>query len=159
MMDVPLEMILNSALAAALQDRRVDAAEIYLLDGETRELTYACHCGLSEACVKEAESTLLRLGEGIIGCVASIGEPIFVPDLHQATGFPREIPKKEGYCSFYSLPLKSGDRVRGVLNLFFRTQPLSSRYLNWLAITAEFVGVVFEAKESNAAARQLKGLK
>jgi len=148
MMDDPLEMILDSALGATLQDPRVEGAEIYLLDGKTGELTYSCHRGLSEACVKEAEATPVRLGEGIIGFVASTGQPVFVADLPQEAGFPREIPKKEGYCSFYSLPIKSAGRVCGVWNLFFRTQQLSSRYLNWLAISAEFMGEVLEYAET-----------
>ncbi len=154
MVDDPLVMILDSFLEVTLQDPRVGGSEIYLLDRETGELTYACHRGLSEACVKEAEATPVRLGEGIIGGVASTGQPIFVDDLHQAAGLVREIPKKEGYCSFYSLPLKSADRVCGVWNVFFRTERLSSRYLTWLAISAEFMGVAFEyaeaAEESNA---------
>ncbi|MBE9500983.1 MAG: GAF domain-containing protein [Dehalococcoidia bacterium] len=148
MMDGPLEMILDSTLEATLQGSKVDGAEIYLLDEEKGELTYACHRGLSEACVKEAEATPVRLGEGIIGSVVFTGEPVFVADLHQAAGFFREIPKREGYCSFYSLPIKSADRVCGVWNLFFRTQQLSSRYLNWLAIPAEFIGEVLEYAEA-----------
>ena len=154
MMDVLLEMVLDSALAAALQDPRVEAAEIYLVDDHTGELSYVCHRGLSEACVREAEATPVRLGEGIIGSVASMGEPAFIPDLDRAAGFPREIPKQEGYCAVYSLPLKSDGRVRGVWNLFFRTERLPSRYLNWLAIPAELMGVVFEAQGGNATVRQ-----
>ena len=147
MMDVPLVTVLDSFLDAALQDPRVDGAEFYLLDEETGELTYTCHRGLSEACVEEANATAVRLGEGIIGGVASTGEPVFVADIQQAAGFTREIPKKEGYCSFYSLPIKSADRVCGVWNLFFRTPQLWSRYLDWLAISAVLLGEAFEYDE------------
>ena len=146
MVDLPLQMILDSFLEATLQDPRVDGTEVYLLDEETGELTYACHRGLSEACLKEAEATPVRLGEGVIGGVAATGEPVFVADLHQAAGFIREIPKKEGYCSFYSLPLKSADKVCAVWNLFFRTQRLSCRYLNWLAISAELTGILLHTR-------------
>ena len=150
MMDVLLVMFLDSYLEAALKDPRVDGAEMYLLDRETGDLTYACHRGLSEACVREAEATAVRLGEGIIGGVASTGEPVFVADIHQAAGFIREVSKKEGYCSFYSLPIKSANRVCGVWNLFFRTKRLFTPYLEWLAISAEFMGVACEYDEQRA---------
>ncbi len=157
---LPLETILNMALEATLQDPRVEAVEIYLVDEERGELTYACQRGLSDQCAREAQVTPIKLGEGIIGRVASLGEPAVVLDLPREPRFPRDILKKQGYYALYSIPIRSADRVCGVWNLFFRTKRLSPRYLNWLGTSTEMLGVAFEyaqvMAESNARLEALR---
>ena len=144
-LDIPLLMALDSALEAILKDPKVDGAECYLLNEQTGCLTYTCHRGLSEACAQEAPSTV-RIGEGIEGTVVATGEPFLVADIHKAAGFARDVPKREGYSSFYSTPIRSSDGVCGVLNLFFRNNQLFPRYLNWLDISAEFLGIAYDSR-------------
>jgi len=133
-----------------MQDPRVEATEIYILDGQRGELIHAFHRGLSEECVAEARATPIRLGEGIIGNVASTGEAVFVADLSRNGGLHRECLKKEEYASLFSCPIKSADRVWGLWNLFFKSERLPSRYLNWLAASAELLAIAFECSQALA---------
>jgi len=140
-----LEMILTTTLEQTLTDPRLDAGEIYLLDEKTGKLSYAYHRGLSEECVEEAKQVAIKLGDGITGRVADRKELIAVLELSQEPWFLREMPKKEGYRTLISLPIKSGDRVYGVVNLYSREgHRLSLRYLGWLAASMEIVGIAFD---------------
>ena len=142
-LDVPLQMALGSALEAMLKDPKVSGTECYLLNEQTGCLTYACHRGLSEACAQEAPSTI-RVGEGIEGTVVATGEPFLVADIHKAAGFARNVPKREGYSSLYSTPIRSSEGVCGVLNLYFRDNQLFPRYLNWLDLSAGFLRMAYD---------------
>ena len=140
-----LEMILTTTLDLILPDPRLDAGEIYLLDEKSGKLSYAYHRGLSQECVDEAKKVSIKLGQGLTGYVAATKEPIMVLELSQEPRFLREVPKKEGYRALISLPIKSGDRVYGVVNLFSRDgHQLSLRYLGWLAASMEMVGIAFD---------------
>jgi len=140
-----LEMLLTTTLDLTLADNRAEAGEIYLLDEKSGELRYACHRGLSEECVQEAKEVPIKLGEGITGRVAAQKEPILVPELSEEARFLREMPKREGYRSLISLPIKSGDRVYGVINLYSRDRHrFSPRYVAWLADSTELLGVAFD---------------
>jgi len=136
------ESILETVLQGMLEDVGVDAGEIYLLDEKSGELNYTFHRGLSEECVKEAKEVPIRLGVGVIGRVAALKEHTLVKELSEEPQFLREMPKKEGYRSLISLPIKSGDRLYGVINFFFKDgHRLSRRYLEWLATSGELLGV------------------
>ena len=140
-----LEMILTTTLEQTLTDPRLDAGEVYLLDEKTGKLNYACHRGLSEECVEEAKQMPIKLGDGIAGHVTVQREPIVVPELSQEPRFLREMLKKEGYRALISLPIKSGDRVYGVVNLFSRErQRFSARYVARLAAYMEMVGIALD---------------
>ncbi len=138
-------MILTTILEQTLNDTRLDAGEIYLLDENTGELNHAYHRGLSPECVEEAKGLPVKLGEGVTGHVAVQGETLVVPELLQEPRFLREMPKKEGYRTLISLPIRSGDRAYGVVNLFSKErQRFSARYVAWLAASMEMPGIAFD---------------
>ena len=139
-----LEMVLATTLDLTLADPRLEAGEIYLLDENSGELRYACHRGLSEECIQEAKEVPVKLGQGITGHVAAHKEPIAVLELSEEPRFLREMPKKEGYRTLISLPIKSGDRLYGVINLFSSNgHRLPPRYVGWLADCMELPGTAF----------------
>lgn len=87
---------------------------IMLLDRARQSLRIAASRGLPDDIVAAAE---VRLGEGIAGKVAVLGEPVLVDDIETDSRFGRANNPKYGSGSFISMPVQVGDRVIGVLNL------------------------------------------
>ncbi len=58
--------------------------------------------------------TRIRLGQGVCGTAAQLGETIVVPDVH---AFPGHIACDSASASEIVVPLRSGGRVVGVLDI------------------------------------------
>jgi len=110
-----LDTILRIALDNVLKLINSDIGGILLLDEETNTLYYRVQRGLSP---KYAEEMRMPIGEGIAGSVASSGESIVLEDISKD---PRaacpDLVSREGLRGFASIPLKTKDRVIGVMNI------------------------------------------
>jgi signal transduction histidine kinase len=94
---------------------KANTGGILLLDEETQLLCYRVHHGLSGEYVK---NVCYRLGEGIAGRVAQSGEAIRVKDISTDTrAVDQDFVAEEGLRAVASVPLRSKDRVLGVLNI------------------------------------------
>jgi phosphotransferase system enzyme I (PtsP) len=99
------------------QELPADACAIYVTRaGEILEL--AATCGLNSSAVGR---TRLRMGEGIVGIVASSGDALNLPD---AQNHPRFVYRpeigEEAYASMLAMPVKRAGRILGVLALLNR---------------------------------------
>jgi CheY-like chemotaxis protein len=131
------------------EELRVDRASVMLLDEATGELGIAASRGLEH--VVAAGAVRVRLGEGISGRVAEIGEPILVTD---AASDPRlaRAGKPDLSDSFIcapivlSLPIKSWEKVLGVLNVTNRRsgEPFGEEDLAYLSGMSGQVAVALE---------------
>jgi signal transduction histidine kinase len=112
------DAILRISLDIALETVNGTIGGIMLLDEETGTLYYRLQRGMP---AKYAEEIRLKLGEGIAGTVAQTGQPILLNDV---TKDPRirhyDLVKTEGLRSFVSVPLKTTDRIIGVMNVASR---------------------------------------
>ena len=110
-----LDAILRIALDNVLEIINGEVGGILLLDKETETLQYRMQRGLS---AKYAEEVRMRLGEGIAGRVAQTGEPMLLEDVSKD---PRaahpDLVSAEGLKGFVSIPLKSKDKIVGVMNV------------------------------------------
>jgi len=110
-----LDTILRISLDNVLKLINSDIGGILLLDEETNTLYYRVQRGLSP---KYAEEMRMPIGEGIAGSVASSGESIILEDISKD---PRaacpDLVSNEGLKGFASIPLKTKDRVVGVMNI------------------------------------------
>ncbi|MFH1003472.1 MAG: GAF domain-containing protein [Chloroflexota bacterium] len=107
--------VLGRALDKTLEIMDSSAGGILLLDEEKQKLCYHLHRGLSQQYVNQV---CLRPGEGIAGKVAQTGEAILLEDI---TRDPRaanhDLIVSEGIRAFASVPLRSKDKVVGVINI------------------------------------------
>ena len=88
---------------------------ILLLDEENGALRYYTQRGLS---AKYVEEMRMSLGEGIAGRVAQTGEPMLLEDVSRDPRVARpDLVNAEGLRGLVSIPLKSKDRVVGVMNI------------------------------------------
>ena len=111
-----LHEILEGSLATIADVIALDAAVIFLLEGE--ELRVAAHLGLSNEFVTRADR--MRLGEGFAGRVAESGAPLLVEDMWVDPRLRSDAVKKEGLHSLVSVPLSAKGRLIGVLHIFRR---------------------------------------
>jgi signal transduction histidine kinase/PAS domain-containing protein len=110
-----LDVILNSTLDKALELFKADIGGILLTDEKTQTLSYKVQRGLSEKFVKGID--FLPLGEGIAGKAAISGETQITEDISRDPRVTRSVVSEEGLKAFISVPLKSKQKVVGVLNI------------------------------------------
>jgi len=108
-----LHEILQGSLAAIADVIALDAAMVFLLEGE--ELRVAAHIGLSDEFIRGIDR--MRIGEGLSGRVAESGTPLLVEDVMADPRLTRDVVKTEGLHSLASVPLSAKGRVLGVLNV------------------------------------------
>jgi len=110
-----LDAILGVALDTVLDIMDGTVGGILLLDEQTRTLYYRVHRGLSTIYVEQMR---LALGEGIAGGVAQSGKAILLEDISTdpRTAHP-DLVSDEGLRAFISVPLRTQDKVLGVINV------------------------------------------
>lgn len=109
-----IQDLLASVLQSTMRAVRANIGSIMLLNQEELTLRIAASRGLPEGLQDEAE---IRVGEGIAGRVAQVGEPIIVDDIETDPRFAKLNDPRYGTGSFMCMPVRVGDRVIGVLNL------------------------------------------
>lgn len=111
---VNLDEILNNSLDKMMEMMEVRSAGIYLLDEKENNLVYVTHRGFSPLFLKGMKR--FKMGANITGRTAHSGEPIFIEDYpNHPEALSLEI--EEGVKSLAILPLKSGMKVYGTLNI------------------------------------------
>ncbi len=110
-----LDAILNIALDNVLKIINGTIGGILLMDKEPDVLYYRMQHGFS---TKNLDEVRIPVGDGIAGRVAQTGEPILLEDISkdQRTVY-LDIVDAEGLKGFVSIPLKSKDKVVGVMNV------------------------------------------
>jgi len=110
-----LDAILRVALDNVLNIMDGTIGGILLLDEPTQTLSYRIYQGLSDDFIKEVRH---RLGEGITGKVAQSGKAVLLEDISNdpEAKYP-DLVSKEGLRAFISVPLRSKDKVLGVINV------------------------------------------
>ncbi len=110
-----LDAILRIALDNVLEIINGVIGGILLLDEKTGTLHYRAQRGLS---AKYTENRRISLGEGMAGRVAQTGESMLLEDISKdpQAALP-DLASAEGIKGFVSIPLKTKDKVVGVMNI------------------------------------------
>jgi two-component system sensor histidine kinase DegS len=105
-----LEQVLNGALEKVLEVTRAKMASIFLLDQEAGELALTAHHGALESAQELAR---LKMGEGPTAQAWRSAKPVVLDDVlgDLSPAGP------ESVRSFLAVPLKSSDRVLGIMTL------------------------------------------
>lgn len=118
-----LKVTLEVIMMEVVKELEVDAVDILLYDPESYLLTPTAQRGFQSLSSRESS---YHLGEGLAGQVVKTRTPQTVPDLREYPAvLPREVLfTKEGFQSYYGLPLIAKGRIVGVMELF-RYTPLT----------------------------------
>ncbi|MFC2071174.1 GAF domain-containing protein [Chloroflexota bacterium] len=138
-----LDIILRTTLDNVLELINGDIGGILLLDEGTEELYYRVQRGLS---AEYAEGMRISLGEGIAGRVAQTGEPLLLEDISKDPRAVRpDLINEAGLKGFVSIPLKSKDKVVGVINI---TSHVAGRFgaddISLLSSIGDYLGTAIE---------------
>jgi len=110
-----LNELLHEALDKVLEVTGLESGGIYLWDRANNQLELIVYQGLSEEFVRQVSR--MKLGEGITGRVAASGQPIVA---NQYAKDQRAMPvalQEEKLRAMVSVPLKSKDKILGVMSV------------------------------------------
>ncbi|HCK65055.1 MAG TPA: hypothetical protein DHW49_02215 [Anaerolineae bacterium] len=116
-----LNLSLDTLLSATLSELNVSAASILLFNVDLSMLEFQAGKGFYSSGI---EQTHVRLGEGLAGESALGKQSVFIPNLVYAKEkFIRsELLQDEGFVSYYGIPLTAKGKLKGVLEVFNRTE-------------------------------------
>ena len=116
-----LDVILERVLGGTIKAAGASVGMIFLLDRHLGRLRWGAAKGLSEQFLREYETRLINLGEGLTGQIAQSGESIYIRE--NASSDPRiarAIITEEKLNSFIGVPIFANDTVIGVMNILSR---------------------------------------
>jgi len=158
--------LLSSVLQSTMRAVHANIGSIMLLDQERQTLRIAASRGLSN---EAPEKTEIRLGEGISGKVAELGDIVIVEDMEKDARFAND--SNYGSGSFICMPVRVGDRVIGVLNLAKKEdvgttpptlRPFSPTDQQFLTALLTYIGYAVDnarlLQEAQESARQLQSV-
>jgi signal transduction histidine kinase len=149
-----LDEILNQTLALVMKYMKVEAGEIFLLEEDKQTLRMVLHRG--EAAEAFWTRNLFRVGEGFVGLAAEQGVPILVPDLTDDARFMRGDVVKAGFRQLACIPLRAGESVMGVLNIFsYNTRQFEERSIQMLTAVCNWAGLAIENARLHTHSRRL----
>jgi GAF domain-containing protein len=107
--------LVNLVIAETTEATDTDVCSVYLLAPDGEHLVLAATNGLSQAGVGRVR---LRVGDGVTGWAADARTPVVVPDVRTEPRF-HWLPEvdQDRFVSMCSVPIISGDRLVGVLNV------------------------------------------
>src|SRR6267378_1956616 len=109
-----IQDLLASVLQSTMRAVHANIGSIMLLDQQRNTLRIVASRGLPGEVHDQAE---VRLGEGVAGKVAELGDAVIVDDIKKDARFARTNDPKYGTGSFICMPVRVGDRIIGVINL------------------------------------------
>ena len=138
-----LDTVLSGALDKTLEIMKANTGGILLWDEEKQMLCYQVHHGLSKEHVQEV---CCRLGEGIAGRVAQTGKAILVEDVSKDPSATQgSLIAADGLRAFICVPLRSKEKVLGVINIASReSRKLSFEDIQLLESIAAQIAIAIE---------------
>ena len=111
-----IEDILRLVVTVTAETMRSKICSLWLLDENDNALKLRATQSISEDYLKERS---LKMGEGIVGKVASTREPRSVLNVLDELDYKeKELAREEGLVSMLSVPMVVKDRVVGVINCY-----------------------------------------
>jgi len=116
-----LNLSLETILSTVLAELKVDATDVLVFDSVSHLLEYRAGLGFRS---KDLLGDELRIGEGIIGRSITERRPIHIRDLRErAHEFIRKnLLYEEKFIGYYCIPLINKGQVKGVLEVFHRSE-------------------------------------
>jgi hemerythrin-like metal-binding protein/PAS domain S-box-containing protein/putative nucleotidyltransferase with HDIG domain len=141
------DMILSLGvlISQLIKQLKVDAADIWLFNPTLQQLEYVTGSGFQTPAFEKAKP--LHLGEGNAGRAALERRAFYIPNLTVSNENPRleEALAKEPFISYYAVPLIVKGEVKGVLEIFHRTEMVANEeWLNFLHSLANQAAIAID---------------
>ncbi|MBA4383660.1 MAG: hypothetical protein C0410_02900 [Anaerolinea sp.] len=141
-MMVSFEILVSNVISQL----KMDAADVLLYNPHSQLLEYSTGQGFWSNVI---ESAVLRLGESLAGKAAVTREMVVVKNLIDSNIlFANQQLAKEQFVSYYGVPLVAKGELRGVLEVFSRTQHTpDDDWVNFLKSLAEQAAIAIDNTE------------
>lgn len=137
--------VLNSSMRFVEELAGAEASAIFEIDFRKNELFFRLARGECSGKVMECR---MKMGEGIVGWVASSGETLTVPDTRKDKRFSQKVDEATGFRtkSIIAVPVKSKGRIIGVLEVLNKKgpRPFDAEDASMLTIAAGQIGVAID---------------
>ena len=145
----PLEIdkVLSRFLAELTSGLGVGACWIQLLNPDKEELALIAHQGFTKEMVREMG--LLKLNQSLSSQVLSSGKPLTTADISSDTNNVMVAPVKAGFHSSAVVPLKTDDKVLGVMGLYSTALDRFRNYeIRLVSVISTYVAMVIDRELS-----------
>lgn len=114
-----LHFVLNAVLETLVRQMDIGAADILLFNTYLNALEWEAGFGFM---TETTERPRLRYGKGFPGRVVVERQIVHVPELNESdlSEMHDQVTSKEGFVSYYGIPLVSKGKAKGILELFYR---------------------------------------
>lgn len=147
--------VLDNSMRLAEELMDAEACSIFEVDHEKNELFFRL---ARRDPRRKTQAIRMKMGEGIVGWVASSGEPLVVPDTEKDDRFSGKVDSLTGFRtrSIIALPIKHREQILGVLEVLNKRGPdaFDSEDLEVLAIVASQIGIAIQNAKLYARLRQ-----
>jgi two-component system nitrate/nitrite sensor histidine kinase NarX len=149
-----LHKALNSTLDQILSVTGADIGSVHLLEPRSTQLRLFASRGVSEGFVYAEES--IPVGDCLCGLAASTGEIMDAPDLSTDHRLTRAACRDERLGSMVSIPLKTRDRVLGLLTIYSKKpNAFSVADRDLLILIGRQIGVAIENAQLYTRTREM----
>lgn len=149
-----LDKALGGTLDQLLELTGADIGSVHILESKTHQLKLISSRGISQGFVY-AENCI-PVGDCLCGRVAQSGELISSPDLSAEIRLTRSACRDEPFGSVISIPLKSRDRVLGIMTIYAkRPHAFKTMDQEFLVLVGRQIGVAIENAQLYAGAREV----
>lgn len=150
-----LKEVLNAVMTSVCQLMRASTWSLLLIDDATQELVFEV---VVSPVAERLKGRRLPLHHGVAGWVATHGEALMIPDVQLDQRFAAGFDLETAFAtrSIVCVPLKSSDRILGVIELI---NPLDDEFtdsdLQLLATIADFAAIAVENARNYQRIQQL----
>ncbi len=117
-----LTEVLNTIITQAVQLSGTDGGSIYKFDEDAKEFRVETVCGTSPAALDALRRTRIGLDDTFLGKAATLGRPLELPDLREASLDPHlSVLAEGGWRSLVAVPMLRGGRIVGAMVVRRRT--------------------------------------
>jgi len=145
---VDLNLALSDLLDQFINILEIDAARIFLCDAKNRDLKFSVGCGFDD---QDHQGERIQYGEGLIGKVALRQRPYLISDVtHPKNSGDLDLRfEKEGFITYYGIPLSMNGRLLGVMEIYYRQFiQLKKRWFDSITILAEKISLAIDGAEN-----------
>jgi len=138
-----LQEVMTRALEKVLAVAGFEVGAIYLLDQPAAALILAVYQGVPQEIADRVRT--LPVGTSLAGLAVQSGEPVVVDDITTDPRLQTTLLNREVIRSFAAIPIKSQEKVQGVLHVAsFRYHPFSPEEVRFYTAIAKQIGVAIE---------------
>jgi signal transduction histidine kinase len=114
--NLSLDQVLQALVDVAADIFQADKSSLMIWDAQREKLVVGAACGFSP---ETMDSMVFDLGEGIVGHVATSGQPSVVEDSTAVPDVARWITQAEAIRAFMHVPVKIEGQIFGVFNVSY----------------------------------------